>query len=112
VVSIDAFLDNDKTYQDFKKNIFIGKLKNAFLQFSNFGDTRLFSIEGNCNICDKSKTGFTFIGNNSHNYMSIIFDTVDGKVKDLYECSNFKTQQDNLNLKERVFIDDELFSPF
>lgn len=109
---IDAFLDNDKTYQDLKKSIFIDKLQKALKQFSNYGDTRLFAVEGNCNTCDKSKTGFTFIGNTSNNYMSIIFDTAGGKIKDLYECSNFKAKQPSLKLKQRIYIDDELTFPF
>ncbi len=109
---IDAFLDNDKTYQDFKKNLFINKLQQAFAKFADLGDTQLFSVQGNCNNCDKTKTGFTFIGNNSNNYMSIIFDTADSKINDLYECSDFKNQQTNLNLKERIYIDNELPFPF
>lgn len=109
---VDAFLDNDKTYQDFEKYLFISKLQQAFTTFEDLGDTHLLAIEGNCNSCDKTKTGFTFIGNNSNNYMSIIFDTADNKINDLYECSDFKNKQTNLNLKERIYIDNELTLPF
>ncbi len=70
---VDTFLDNDKTYQDFEKYLFISKLQQAFATFAVPGDTHLFSVEGSCNSCDKTKTGYTFIGNNSNNYMSIIF---------------------------------------
>ena len=108
----DAFLDNDKTYQDFQKYLFISKLQKAFEFFTDHGDTYLFAVEGSCNSCDKTKTGFTFIGNNSKNYMSIIFDTAHNKINDLYECSDFKNNEANLNLKERVYIDNELTLPF
>ena len=101
---IDVFLDNDKTYQEFKKDIFIDKLQQAFAQFADLGDTRLIAFEGRCNSCDKTKTGFTFIGNKSNNYMSIIFDTADNKINDLYECGGFKNQQADLNLEERIYI--------
>lgn len=74
---IDAFLDSNLTYQDFKKNIFINKLEKAFKKFASFGDTQLLSYPGRCNVCDKSKIGFTFIGNISQNYMSVIFDNSD-----------------------------------
>jgi hypothetical protein len=109
---IDAFLDNDKTYQEFEKGLFINKLDQVFLSFLNFGDTFLIAVDGNCNKCDKTKKGYTFIGNKSNNYLSIIFDTADSKIKDLYECSNFKNKLTNLNLKKRIFIDNEFPSPF
>lgn len=109
---VDAFLDNDKTYQDFEKYLFISKLQQVFSTFADRGDTHLLTVEGSCNSCDKTKTGFTFIGNNSNNYMSIIFDTADNKINDLYECSDFKNKQTNLNLKERIYIDNELTLSF
>lgn len=109
---VDAFLNNDKTYQDFEKYLFISKLQQAFSTFADLGDTHLFAVEGCCNSCDKTKTGYTFIGNNTNNYMSIIFDTADNKINDLYECSDFKNKQTNLNLKERIYIDNELTLPF
>ncbi len=109
---VDAFLDNDKTYQDFEKYLFISKLQKAFETFTDLGDTHLIAVEGRCNSCDKTKTGFTFIGNNSKNYMSIVFDTADNKINDLYECSDFKNKQTNLILKERIYIDNELTLPF
>ena len=112
VEMVDAFLDNDNRYQDFEKYLFISKLQKAFETFTDLGDTLLFAVEGSCNSCDKTKTGFTFIGNNSKNYMSIIFATADNKINDLYECSDFKNKQTNLNLKERVYIDNKITLPF
>ncbi len=108
---VDAFLDNDKTYQDFEKYLFICKLQQAFATFTDLGDTHLFAVAGSCNSCDKNKTGYTFIGNKSNNYMSIIFDTSENKINDLYECSDFKCKQSNLKLKARIYIDNELIMP-
>lgn len=102
---IDAFLDDDITYQDMEKYLFISKLQLAFISFASFGDTYLLSVEGMCNNCDKTKSGFTFIGNNSHNYMSIIFDTKDNKIADLYECSDFKNKQGKVLRRRRIYID-------
>lgn len=109
---VDAFLDSNKIYQDFEKKLFISKLHKAFETFADLGDTHLIAVEGRCNSCDKTKTGYTFIGNNSNNYMSIIFDTTDNIINDLYECSYFINKQNNLNLKERIYIDNELAIPF
>ncbi len=52
---VDAFLDNDKTYQNFKKKMFISKLQQVFTMFADLGDTHLLAIEGSCNTCDKTK---------------------------------------------------------
>ena len=109
---IEAFLDNDKTYQDWKKSKFITKLTVVFEQFKNFGDSRLSSYPGSCGICDKSKSGFTFVGNISGNYMSIIFDVADGKINDLYECTVFKSNRSDLKLNERIYIDEVKLHPF
>ncbi|MCK6649149.1 MAG: hypothetical protein L6Q66_05810 [Bacteroidia bacterium] len=109
---VDTFLDEKKTYQDFEKCLFIKKLQGAFEAFGALGDTFLFAHEGNCNSCDKTKCGITFIGNNSNNYMNIIFDEVDNKIYDLYECADFRNKQLNLNLKERIYIDNDPGLPF
>ena len=109
---VDAFLDSERTYQDFEKYLFISKLQQAFETFADFGDTNLFAVDGSCNSCDKTKTGFSFIGNISKNYISIVFDTADIKINDLYECTDFENNQTNLNLKERIYIDNELTLPF
>ena len=109
---VDAFLDNDKTYQDYEKYLFISKLQQAFETFINHGDTYLIPIEGRCNSCFKKKTGFTFVGNNSKNYMSIIFDVKNNKIDDLFECADFKNKKTKLNLKKRIYIDKDSALPF
>jgi len=109
---INAFLDSDKTYQDFEKYMFISKLQKAFDTFTDCGDTYLFSTEGSCNSCYKNKTGFTFIGNNSSNYMSIIFDIKNSRIDDLFECTDFKNKEIQLNLKKRIYIDYYSSLPF
>ncbi len=37
--------------------------------------------------------------------MSIIFDTADNKINDLNECNHLKSKQTDLNLKERIYVD-------
>ena len=41
---VDAFLDNNKTYQDFEKYLFISKLQQAFAMFADLGDTHLLQL--------------------------------------------------------------------
>jgi hypothetical protein len=100
-------LDDEITYQDFSRNEFLLKLERAFEDFKTNGDTFLNAIEGRCGQCSKDKTGFLFVGNNSRRYMNLLFDQSNGEIKDLYECSSFRTSFDSNNFTERVWIDNE-----
>ena len=102
---IDSFLDNDRKYQEFEKYLFISKLQDAFEQFKNFGDTKFIAHAGECNSCNKGCKGFSFIGNMTNNYMDIIVESADGKIKDLYECANFKNENTALIKNKRIYID-------
>lgn len=102
----DSILDSDKTYQDFEKYIFISKLQKAFETFQGLGDTYLNAVEVKCNSCDKTKTGFTFVGNNSSFYMNMIFDATNNQINDLFECRKFKNKAPKMKLEERVYIDE------
>jgi hypothetical protein len=97
---IDAFLDEDRTYQDNTKHYFLSSLKDGFGKFTDKGDTHLIALKGKCDICDKTKTGFTFLGNNSNKHMSVIFEIKKNRVTDLYECTSFKNSQTEINLDE------------
>ena len=57
-------LDDNCTYQDFEKYIFIHKLGNALDEFIAAGDTFLNCYSGFCNaeICNYKCSGFSFIG--------------------------------------------------
>ncbi len=105
---IDAFLSDDYTYQDVLKQKFIHALTKVFDLFMDSGDTKLISFEGTCNSCVKGKFGYTFVGNNSFNYISIIFEIKNEKIIDLYECTDFKIRIGNLELNQKFSIN--LFS--
>ncbi len=100
---IDAFLDDNLTYQNFEKCIFISKLQNVFDQFKNAGDTELIMHEGMCGDCNKGCKVYSFIGNVSNNYMDLFIQTDEGKITDMYECAACKNDKPVLK-KERVHI--------
>lgn len=102
---IDIFLDNDKTYQDVEKYLFISLLQQAFDEFANYGNTELIASEGKCNSCDKTKTGFTFRGNHSDHYLNLIFVTADDRIIDLYECRDFKNKLICFSEYQRIYFD-------
>lgn len=103
---IDAFLDDRITYQNMKKYLFVSKLQSAFKEFQSSGDVKLASHPGNCNGCNKACSGFSFLGNHSRNYMDLVVVSEGGRIKDLYECANFKISGRALKKKERIMIDD------
>jgi hypothetical protein len=106
---IDAFLDAKNSYQDMEKEKFLSKLERVFQSFRNFGDTFLLPHQGRCNNCYKDKVGYTFVGNFSFNYISIIVDSKKGTINDMFECSSFMNDNQSLKLNKKLYIDDFVF---
>ncbi len=106
---IDAFLDARKTYQDMQKEFFLLKLERVFQIFKKSGDIYLIAYQGRCNNCYKDKLGFTFVGNYSFNYISIIVDSDKGTINDIFECSSFSNADQSLILNKKLQIDDFVF---
>lgn len=99
-------LDAARSYQDWQRNEFILKLERIMQRFEADGDTYLNAVQGSCGgSCVKGQNGYLFIGNNSKNYMNLLFVEEELQLTDLYECSLFRTNFDNLELKKRHYID-------
>jgi hypothetical protein len=99
-------LDVERTYQDWQRNEFILKLEYVMRQFKADGDTYLNAVQGSCGgSCSKGQNGYLFIGNNSKNYMNLLFVEEELQLTDLYECSLFRVNFDNLELRKRHYID-------
>ena len=101
---IDDLLSDDYTYQNAKKKTFIYELSLVFDEFAMAGDTFLIAFKGGCNSCRKGKFGYTFVGNVSNNYISMIFDIIEDKIVDLYDCTFFKNNIGELVLNTKLFI--------
>ena len=104
---INDLLEDNRTYQDFEKCIFIHKLGNALNEFIAAGDTFLNCYNGFCNekMCNYRCSGFSFIGNHSKKYFDLIIDIKGGLVHDIYECSRFCNLETEVQKKERIKID-------
>lgn len=104
---VNSLLDENFSYQHFSKRNYISKLDDAFNEFLDAGDTYLKRQSGLCNSksCNFNCKGYSFIGNNSNNYFDLIFDIKDGIVQDIYECSNFKCDENNLKKNIMIEID-------
>jgi hypothetical protein len=101
---VSSFLDDDKTYQDFPKYLFISKLIKAFEQFEKAGDKVLTLHKGGCAGCSRGCRGFTFLGKQG-DYMDILFLMEGDEIKDIYECSNFVNDEEVPNKLHSVDID-------
>lgn len=104
---IDILLDNDKTYQDFPKYLFMRKFGHALDRFITSGDTHLNAYTGTCNseICSIGCGGIRFIGNASGLYMDLIIKEKAGEILDVYECHEFSTVSPQKTLSQKVWID-------
>lgn len=58
------------------------------------GDTVIYAQSGDYQGCQNGCGGFTFLSNNSRNYIELVIKSENEKVTDLFECSRF--QKDNL----------------
>lgn len=104
---IETLLEDNRTYQDFPKYIFIQKLGNAFNRFIRNGDNLLYNYDGTCKseLCSIGCKGIRFTGNNSGLYIDIVFKEENGELIDVYECHDFSTISPHKNIKLKVFID-------
>jgi hypothetical protein len=101
---VSSFLDDEKTYQDFPKYLFVSKLIKAFEKFEKSGDRVLSLHKGGCAGCSKGCRGFTFLGKQG-DYMDILFLMDGDEIKDIYECSNFVNDEEVPNKLHSVDID-------
>ena len=106
-------LDVERTYQDWQRNEFILKLERVIEKLEADGDTYLNAVQGACGgSCSKGQNGYLFIGNNSKNYLNLLFVEEDLQLTDLYECSLFRTKFENLSLGKRYYIDNRIIAFF
>jgi hypothetical protein len=100
-------LDDNRTYQDFPKHIFIQKFVHALDEFISAGDKWLDCQKGCCNgeSCNFNKQGFRFTGDNSGKYMDLIIEIKNEKILDIYECHCFKTEEKSAPAGKRIIID-------
>lgn len=84
---LELILDDQNTYNDMHKDVFLQKLSDIFEKFREAGDTRLNIYSGECANCFKSCKGYSFCGNNSGNYLDLLVKQDNGDVSDIHFCS-------------------------
>jgi hypothetical protein len=115
IAALELILEEDLSYHDTTKSIFLQKLNDVFIEFKN-EDTRLFPYGGICNSTEcfnTNKKGVAFIGNISGRYLNLILEqNEDGSVYDIYDCSSFCTNEkiideNKFELSIKVFEDEK-----
>lgn len=102
--AIELILEDNVSYQDTTKTIFLQKLKEVFKDFLK-EDNKLIPYEGKCNsdeCTNKNKKGIAFVGNKSGRYINfIIEENEDGSVKDIYTCFDFCTNENAVDKNKK-----------
>lgn len=102
--AIELILEDNVSYQDTTKSIFLQKLKEVFKDFQK-EDNKLIPYEGKCNsdkCSNKNKKGIAFVGNKSRRYINFIIEqNEDSTVKDIYTCSVFCTNENVIDENKR-----------
>lgn len=100
-------LDDNLTYQDTSKDIFIEKIEEAFCEFKELKDNKLLPIAGICNstVCtNKGCKGYSFFGNVSGSTLDLIFDEHNGKIQDVYYCNEMKNELKVTEYEDKIRI--------
>lgn len=104
---IDDLLIGDRQYQEMPKTTFVRKLSMLFDTFEELGDLHLMRanrVDGEFN--GKDVTAITYIGNNSHNFVDILFEKdKNGYITDMYEFEDPESDRDFGFQEGRLFID-------
>lgn len=108
---LDCLLDRPE-YQNFPKKVFLNNLETVFNKFREQKDTFFYSVKSSCQNCNKGQEGFAFVGNNTGNYINLLFYIENDKIIDLHECGDLKLGYLGVNLNSFVYIDDSMTSSF
>ncbi|MBZ5857547.1 hypothetical protein [Flavihumibacter profundi] len=112
LVMLHLLLDDNLTYQDMPKLVFLQKLAKAFAEFRENGNTQLLPFPGFCKepSCHGGKPGLQgrcFVGDSSPHYLVLIIEVKDGKVTDLFECASMGHNDIVPQKQHRIFINDD-----
>lgn len=115
---LDVLLDDNKTYQDTTKEVFLEKLKALFDCFQREGDTMLLAHNGVCNgegCSSYGCNGFAFVGNKSKHHLDLVYQEDENDYTDIFHCSSLKfafAEELNTQIELNVWDDERVeFKP-
>lgn len=106
---LSEVLDDNKTYQDADKVLFIERLTDVIEKFKDWGaETKLEAISGECGNkkCNsKGCRGYTFLANSSGLHLDLIIKNKNGQILDIYCCPYFITETIELDPDKSLSIE-------
>ncbi len=96
---LDLLLNEESTYQDARKEVFLNKLNKVFFNLKKDKDTSLVARIGVCKSTECPNTGcsgYAFVGNNSANYLSLVFKEEEDDYSDIFNCNVFNADSYDL----------------
>ena len=82
-------LDETRIYQETVKDVFVSKLDEVFKIFKSNGNTELIPYAGKCGseeCTNQGCRGYSFFGNVSNDFLSLIFEEEEGSITDIHNC--------------------------
>jgi hypothetical protein len=112
IAGLRLHLKDDYPYQATTKEIFLNEIEEIFKAHKHSGDTELLMYEGRCvgTNCDNcGMKGYRFVGNNSKNYMELLFEVAAGDIIDIIDCPHFKPEVEiqGLGTKADIYFDSD-----
>ena len=100
----EEFYIHTEDYKNSKRLFLLKDMAIAFNKFKELGDKYLEPNLGVCNRCNKRCHGHILVGNESKNYMNLLFENDVDKIIGIAECADLKTENKIRNLKKRIMI--------
>ncbi len=78
----------------FTIKVFVKRMSEMFERFREYGDTMLLANEGSCSnkTCNYKCPGIMLIGNNSRNFVSVVFEESNFLLREITHCHDFRTK--------------------
>jgi hypothetical protein len=100
----EEFYIHTEDYKQSKRLFLLKDMAIAFGKFKEFGDSYLESYLGICNRCNKGCHGHILVGNESKNYINLLFENDVDKIIGIAECADLKTSRKIKGLKKRIYL--------
>ncbi len=102
---IELILKSDTRLESFNVERFIQSMSIRFQYLNKEKVLQAFPGFCNSNICDNCcNPGYLFLAPINRRYFSLLFNTDNGKVWDIYECFDFKIFNKQLNLEDYYLV--------
>ena len=109
--ALSNLLDDEKTYQDVPKSLFVGRYREYFDGLKEDASVicDFKAYPGKCEGCSKGKTGYSFVNSEGTCFGEFVFVEDEEDFSDIYVCHDFNSSNEDIldNFNGLTFCDDE-----